>query len=97
MGVLRSLSRKKRGNDNPYSKSMSRKIRWRADYPSPCFGSKDESCKRVRAFDNQRNHQGRHSSIKFFTPRQHHSGAGKATCNRQFEVYDVAHLATLTR
>ena len=44
MGVLRSFSRPKVSNDNPYSESLFRTVKYRPDYPSRPFASKDEAC-----------------------------------------------------
>jgi transposase InsO family protein len=47
LGVLRSFSRQSISNDNPYSKSLFRTVKFRPDYPSRPFASKAEACERV--------------------------------------------------
>ena len=44
MGVLRSFSRPRVSNDNPYSESLFRTLKYRPDYPSRPFACKDEAC-----------------------------------------------------
>ena len=75
MGVLRSFSRPRVSNDNPYSESLFRTVKYRPDYPSRPFASKDEACEWVAAFVDWYNHRHRHSGIKFVTPHQRHSGS----------------------
>jgi transposase InsO family protein len=46
MGVLRSFSRPRVSNDNPYSESLFRTVKYRPawpDYPSRPFASKDQA------------------------------------------------------
>ena len=47
MGVLRSFSRPRVSNDNPDSESLFRTVKYRPDYPSRSFASKDEACEWV--------------------------------------------------
>ena len=44
LGVLRSFSRKRVSNDNPYSESLFRTIKYRPDYPCKPFTSKEQAC-----------------------------------------------------
>ena len=80
MGVLRSFSRPRVSNDNPYSESLFRTIKYRPDYPSRPFTSKDEACQWVASFVDWYNHRHRHSGIKFVTPQQRHSGQAVEIC-----------------
>jgi putative transposase len=97
MGVLRSFSRPRVSNDNPYSESLFRTLKYRPDYPSRPFACKDEACEWVAAFVDWYNHWHRHSGIKFVTPHQRHSGAAKAICQQRAEVYEAARRANPTR
>jgi transposase InsO family protein len=47
LGVLRSFSRPRVSNDNPYSESLFRTVKFRPDYPSRPFASKAEACEWV--------------------------------------------------
>ena len=44
LGVLRSFSRPRVSNDNPYSESLLRTIKYRPDYPRKPFSSKEQAC-----------------------------------------------------
>jgi transposase InsO family protein len=44
LGVLRSFSRPRVSNDNPYSESLFRTIKYRPDYPNRPFASKGGAC-----------------------------------------------------
>jgi hypothetical protein len=93
LGVLRSFSRPRVSNDNPYSESLFRTVKFRPDYPSRPFDSKAEACEWVAAFVVWYNHRHRHSGIKFVTPHQRHSGAAIAICRERTEVYEKARQA----
>jgi hypothetical protein len=93
LGVLRSFSRPRVSNDNPYSESLFRTVKFRPDYPSRPFASKAEACEWVAAFVDWYNHRHRHSGIKFVTPHQRHSGAAIAICRERTQVYEKARQA----
>ena len=97
LGVLRSFSRPRVSNDNPYSESLFRTVKYRPDYPNRPFACKAEACEWVAAFVDWYNHRHRHSGIKFVTPHQRHSGAAKAICQQRAEVYEKARQANPTR
>ncbi len=62
-GCSRSLFRPRVSNDNPYSESLNRTLKYRPDYPSRPFASKDEACEWVAAFGD---------SVQPPTPPQRH-------------------------
>jgi transposase InsO family protein len=97
MGVLRSFSRPRVSNDNPYSESLFRTVKYRPDYPNRPFASQDEACVWVAAFVDWYNHRHHHSGIKFVTPHQRHSGAATAICQHRSEVYETARRANPSR
>jgi transposase InsO family protein len=90
LGVLRSFSRPRVSNDNPYSESLFRTVKYRPDYPRRPFRSKDEACLWVAGFVDWYNHQHRHSGIRFVTPAQRHSGEAVEICRHRARVYDLA-------
>jgi transposase InsO family protein len=86
LGVLRSFSRPRVSNDNPYSESFFRTLKYRPDTPPAALPhSKDEACLWVAGFVDWYNHQHRHSSIRFVTPAQRHSGEAV-----EFVIEDLA-------
>ena len=44
LGVLRSLSRPRLNNDNPFSESLFHTVKYRPDYPRRPFQSVEEAC-----------------------------------------------------
>lgn len=97
LGVLRSFSRPRVSNDNPYSESLFRSVKYRPDYPRKPFASKKQACEWVAAFVDWYNHRHRHSGIKFVTPVQRHSGSAIAICKQRAEVYEIARRANPKR
>ncbi|HYP04048.1 MAG TPA: IS3 family transposase [Cyanobium sp.] len=90
LGVLRSFSRPRVSNDNPYSESLFRTVKYRPDYPRRPFRSQDDACAWVAAFVDWYNHQHRHSGIRFVTPDQRHSGQADEICRHRARVYEKA-------
>ncbi len=80
LGVLRTFSRPRVSNDNPYSKSLFRTAKYRPDYPRWPFASAEEACLWVASFINWYNLRHRHSGIKFVMAQQRHSGQAVEIC-----------------
>ena len=97
LGVLRSFSRPRVSNDNPYSESLFRTVKYRPDYPSRPFSSKEEACQWVSSFADWHNHQHRHSGIKFVTPQQRHSAEAIDICRQRSRVYELAQFVNPKR
>lgn len=66
--MLRSFSRPRVSNDNPYSESLFRTVLYRPDYPNRPFASKAEACEWVTSFVDGYNQRHRPSGITFVTP-----------------------------
>ena len=90
LGILRSFSRPRVSNDNPYSESLFRTVKYRPDYPRKPFASKDQACQWVASFVDWYNHQHRHSGIKFVTPHERHSGQAVGICRYRTGIYERA-------
>jgi len=88
LGVLRSFSRPRVSNDNPYSESLYRTVKYRPDYPRKPFGSKDQACQWVAEFVDWYNH--RHSGIKFVPLQQRHVGQAVEISRHRAVVYERA-------
>jgi Integrase core domain len=61
--VLRSFSRPCVSNDNPYSESLFRTVKYRPEYPNRPFACKAEACEWVAAFVDWYNHRHRQSVV----------------------------------
>jgi putative transposase len=90
LGVLRSFSRPRVSNDNPYSESLFRTVKYRPDYPRRPFRSQVEACRWACAFVDWYNHRHRHGAIRFVTPHQRHSGQAVELCRHRARVYEQA-------
>jgi hypothetical protein len=77
-------------NDNPYSESLFRTVKYRPEYPRKPFASKDQACQWVASFVDLYNHQHRHSSIKFVSPQQRHYGQAVEISRQRAVVYGRA-------
>ena len=98
LGVLRSFSRPRVSNDNPYSESLFRTVKYRPDYPRRPFGSKDEACQWVAGFVDWYNHQHRHSAIRFVTgpPPVYRTVRQRSPLTRQTGHHERTHHQTQT-
>lgn len=74
LGVVTSRSRPRVSNDNPYSESLFRTVKYHPRWPSEGFKSLDKARKWVKEFVYWYNNEHRHSRIKFVTPSQRHDG-----------------------
>ncbi len=90
LGVLRSFSRPRVSNDNPYSEALFRTVKYRPDYPSWQYRSAEEACSWVAAFASWYNDPHLHSGIRFVTPSQRHSGQAGDICRHCARVYEHA-------
>ena len=90
LGVLRSFSRPRVSNDNPFSESLFRTVKYRPEYPRKPFASKAPACQWVGSFVDWYNQWHRHSGIKFDTPHERHSGQSVGICRYRTGIYQRA-------
>lgn len=74
LGVISSFSRSHVSNDNPYSESLFRTLKYVPDYPYKGFNNLDEARAWVQKFTYWYNNEHQHSKIRFITPNQRHQG-----------------------
>ncbi|MCR8923885.1 IS3 family transposase [Dasania sp. GY-MA-18] len=74
LGVVSSRSRPRVSNDNPYSESLFRTVKYCPRWPSEGFKSLTDAREWVKDFVDWYNNEHRHSRIKFVTPSQRHQG-----------------------
>lgn len=92
LGVIPSFSRPSVSNDNPYSESLFRTLKYRPEYPEKAFIDLAAARAWTTGFTHWYNHRHLHSAIKFVTPVQRHSGRDKEILARRKEVYSAAKL-----
>jgi putative transposase len=90
LGVVPSLSRPRVSDDNPYSESLFKTLKYRPSYPEGAFGGLDEAREWVRRFVRWYNTEHLHSAIRFVTPGSRHLGLDKAILAKRSAVYENA-------
>lgn len=92
LGVTPSRGRPRVSNDNAYSESLFRTLKYCPQWPRGGFATIDAARRWVRDFVHWYNHEHRHSRIRFVTPAQRHLGLDKAVLAKRDEVYQQARL-----
>lgn len=90
LGIMPSFSRPHVSDDNPYSESLFRTLKYRPEYPDRPFESIEEARDWVKEFVHWYNHEHCHSSIRFVTPAQRHCGDENEILKHREEVYREA-------
>ena len=90
LGVIPSFSRPSVSNDNPYSESIFRTLKYRPEYPERAFQDIDAAREWVSGFTKWYNEEHRHSGIKFVTPAERHQRIDDAILLNRVEVYNRA-------
>jgi putative transposase len=93
LGVTPSRGRPRVSNDNPYSESLFRTMKYCPQWPANGFATLEAARQWVRQFVDGYNHQHRHSRIRFVTPAQRHRGEDKVILAKRHAVYEQARLA----
>jgi transposase InsO family protein len=92
LGVMPSFSRPSVSNDNPYSESLFRTLKYRPEYPEKAFEDLSSARTWVHGFVNWFNREHLHSALKFVTPEQRHTGEDEIILARRKQVYQQAKL-----
>lgn len=87
LGVATSFSRPSVSNDNPFSESLFRTMKFRPAFPDGPFESIEAARAWMTAFARWYNTEHRHSAIKFVTPEDRHSGREASLLERRQVVY----------
>jgi len=90
LGVTKSHSRPHVSNDNPYSESQFRTMKYRPEFPDR-FGSYQDAHTFCGRFFRWYNHEHRHSGIGFHTPADVHYGRAELVRARRVEVLSAAY------
>ena len=92
LGVTPSRGRPRVSNDNAYSESLFRTLKYCPQWPRVGFADLDAARRWVRDFVRWYNHEHRHSRIRFVTPAQRHQGLDKEVLAKRDDVYQQARL-----
>lgn len=90
LGVVPSFSRPKVSDDNPYSESLFRTLKYRPNYPAKPFESLSEAQAWVNGFFHWYNTCHLHSAICFVTPDDRHYGREASILANRRQVYENA-------
>jgi putative transposase len=96
LGVLASFSRPAVSNDNPFSESLFKTLKYRPGYPG-VFKTINDANLWVEGFVHWYNKEHLHSGIKYVTPFQRHTGVDIEVLKRRQETYEQAYLANPAR
>lgn len=97
LGIVPSFSRPSVSNDNPFSESLFRTLKYCPSYPTTPFASLDAARAWVATFIHWYNHEQLHSGIRFTTPASRHAGTDTAILHRRDRVYHAAQRTHPTR
>jgi len=89
-GIVPSFSRPSVSNDNPFSESLFKTLKYAPSYPSKPFESLEEARKWVSKFVHWYNGSHRHSGLKFVTLAQRHNGEDIEILKQRKCVYEDA-------
>ena len=90
LGVVPSFSRPSVSDDNPYSESLFRTLKYTPAYPSKPFESIEAARQWVHGFVQWYNDEHRHSAIRYVTPSQRHRGEDDDLLEHRKAVYESA-------
>lgn len=90
LGITASHSRPRVSNDNAYSESLFRTLKYCPQWPSQGFETLEEARDWMIRFERFYNHEHRHSRIKFVTPAQRHNGEDIELLAGRAQLYEAA-------
>jgi putative transposase len=90
LGVTKTHSRPHVSNDNPYSESQFRTLKYRPEFPDR-FGCLQDSRAFCQGFFRWYNQEHRHSGLGLLTPAMVHYGQAESILRQRQAVLDVAY------
>lgn len=90
LGIIPSFSRPSVSDDNPFSESLFKTLKYCPQYPSKPFSSVEAALLWVIEFVNWYNNIHQHSGINFVTPAARHEGLDKQILSSRTLVYERA-------
>lgn len=87
LGITPSNSRPRVSNDNPYSESLFKTLKYRPNYQPKGFESLEDARTWCKFFVHWYRFEHHHSGIKFLTPAERHTGKSEEILNHRKEVY----------
>lgn len=93
LNITPSHSRPRVSNDNAYSESLFRTLKYVPQWPSSGFRTLSEARQWVDKFTRWYNEEHRHSGIRYVTPGQRHRGEDNALLKQRDDLYRTAQKA----
>jgi len=90
LGIVASHNRPRVSNDNPFSESLFKTLKYWPQWPTKGFATIDLARQWVARFIDWYSHDHRHSGIRFVTPAQRHEGQDQGILNRRHALYEHA-------
>jgi putative transposase len=90
LGISPSYSRPGVSNDNPYSESLFRTLKYRPSYPYKGFSNMEDARKWCMEFTLWYNNEHRHKNLNYVTPSQRHNGEAESILAKRKQVYEEA-------
>ncbi len=87
LGVMPSFSRPSVSNDNPYSESLFRTLKYRPEYPEQPFEEINNARGWTDRFVHWYNDEHLHSGIRFVTPADRHQGKDVEILAQRHQLY----------
>jgi len=97
LGIMPTFSRPSVSDDNPYSESLFKTLKYSPTYPKKPFNTIESSRNWCADFVNWYNNDHCHSGIQFVTPNQRHSLQDEQILKARDEVYEKAKAKNPTR
>lgn len=88
LGISNSYSRPRTSDDNAYSESLFRTLKYRPEYPGFGFESLQAAREWTHRFVHWYNEIHRHSALKYVTPGQRHRGESAGILASRKEVFE---------
>lgn len=90
LGITPSNSRPRVSNDNAYSVSLFKTLKFRPGFPAAGFRTIQEARNWVLGFVHWYNTEHRHSALNYVTPQQRHDGEADQILARRQQVIEAA-------
>ena len=90
LGITPSKSRPRVSNDNAFSESLFKTLKFRPGFPVNGFATIEQARDWVLAFVRWYNNEHRHSELHYVTPEQRHTGEAEQILERRKQVIEAA-------
>ncbi len=93
LGITPSNSRPRVSNDNPYSESLFKTLKYRPGYQLKGFNTLEEAREWCSGFVYWYRFEHHHSGIRFLTPAERHEGRSEQILSARHKVYEAEKAA----